>query len=215
LTINKKINLIIADDHSIFLEGITALISSNTINVIANCKNGQEVLDTLKTQKPDLVISDINMPVMDGITLTKKIKKLYPEIKIMMLSMYEEKYIINKALKGGADGYMSKNSGKDEILNAIESCMKGEKFTVPTQNKFTQSSLKANDKQLKDVTLTSREKQILKLITEEIGNSEIALTLDISKRTVETHKKNLILKLGVTNTVGLIKIAIKNKLLDS
>lgn len=215
MTINKKINLIIADDHSIFLEGITALISSNTINVIANCKNGQEVLDTLKTQKPDLVISDINMPVMDGITLTKKIKKLYPEIKIMMLSMYEEKYIINKALKGGADGYMSKNSGKDEILNAIESCMKGEKFTVPTQNKFTQSSLKANDKQLKDVTLTSREKQILKLITEEIGNSEIALTLDISKRTVETHKKNLILKLGVTNTVGLIKIAIKNKLLDS
>ena len=215
MTINNTINLIIADDHSIFLEGITALISSNTINVIANCKNGQEVLDTLKTQKPDLVISDINMPVMDGITLTKKIKKLYPEIKIMMLSMYEEKYIINKALKGGADGYMSKNSGKDEILNAIESCMKGEKFTVPTQNKFTQSSLKANDKQLKDVTLTSREKQILKLITEEIGNSEIALTLDISKRTVETHKKNLILKLGVTNTVGLIKIAIKNKLLDS
>lgn len=212
---NKKTNIIIADDHSIFLEGITALISSNTINVIANCKNGQEVLDVLKTQKPDLVISDINMPIMDGITLTKKIKKLYPDIKIMMLSMYEEKYIINKALKGGADGYISKNSGKEEILSAIESCMKGEKITPPSQNKFNHANIKTIDKQLKDVVLTDRELQILKLITEEISNGDIAEELDISKRTVETHKKNMILKLGVTNTVGLIKIAIKNKLLDN
>ena len=209
----KKINLIIADDHSIFLEGITALISSNTLNVIANCKNGQEVIDTLKTQTADLIISDINMPVMDGITLTKKLKKLHPDIKIMMLSMYEEKYIINKALKAGADGYISKNSNKDIILNAIESCMKGEKFTSPTQNKFTQANLKTYDKQLKEITLTDREQQILKLITEEVSNGDIAEALDISKRTVETHKKNMILKLGVTNTVGLIKIAIKNKLL--
>ncbi len=209
----KKINLIIADDHSIFLEGITALISSNTLNVIANCKNGQEVIDTLKTQTADLIISDINMPVMDGITLTKKLKKLHPDIKIMMLSMYEEKYIINKALKAGADGYISKNSNKDIILNAIESCMKGEKFTSPTQNKFTQANLKTYDKQLKEITLTDREQQILKLITEEVSNGNIAEALDISKRTVETHKKNMILKLGVTNTVGLIKIAIKNKLL--
>tara|TARA_B110000967_G_C18792819_1_gene514199 strand:+ start:109 stop:756 length:648 start_codon:yes stop_codon:yes gene_type:complete len=212
LTSNKKINIIIADDHSIFLEGITALISSNTINVIANCKNGQEVLDTLKTQKADLLILDINMPVMDGITLTKKIKKLYPEIKILMLSMYEEKYIINKALKAGADGYISKNSGKKEIITAIGSAIKGERFVSDTQSKFIQSSIKNNDRQLKNITLTSREQEILKLISEEVGNSEIALTLDISKRTVETHKKNMILKLGVTNTVGLIKIAIKNKL---
>ena len=212
MTSNKKINIIIADDHSIFLEGITALISSNTINVIANCKNGQEVLDTLKTQKADLLISDINMPVMDGITLTKKIKKLYPEIKILMLSMYEEKYIINKALKAGADGYISKNSGKKEIITAIGSAIKGERFVSDTQSKFIQSSIKNNDRQLKNITLTSREQEILKLISEEVGNSEIALTLDISKRTVETHKKNMILKLGVTNTVGLIKIAIKNKL---
>jgi len=214
MTTNKTIDIIIADDHSIFLEGITSLISSKTINVIANCKNGQEVLDILKTKKADLIISDINMPVMDGITLTKKIKKLYPETKILMLSMYEEKYIINKAMKGGADGYMSKNSRKGEILNAIESCMKGEKMVSSPQSKFSQKSLKTTDKNLKETILTSREKQILKLITEEAENSEIAITLDISKRTVETHKKNMILKLGVKNTVGLIKIAIKNKLLN-
>ena len=212
MTNTKQLNIIIADDHSIFLEGITALISSNTIKVVGNFKNGQEVLDFLKTQKVDLVISDINMPVMDGITLAKKAKKLYPDTKVMMLSMYEEKYIMNKALKAGADGYMSKNAGKKEILNAIERCMSGEKVTLSSLNKFTQKSIKNTETSIKKIILTGREREILKLITEERNNTDIALALDISKRTVETHKKNMILKLGVTNTVGLIKIAIKNKL---
>tara|TARA_B100000795_G_scaffold165887_1_gene124787 strand:- start:74 stop:715 length:642 start_codon:yes stop_codon:yes gene_type:complete len=212
MTNAKQLNIIIADDHSIFLEGITALISSSNIKVVGNFKNGQEVLDFLKTQKVDLVISDINMPVMDGITLAKKTKKLYPDTKVMMLSMYEEKYIMNKALKAGADGYMSKNAGKKEILNAIERCMSGEKVTLSSSNKFTQKSIKNTETSIKKIILTVREREILKLITEERNNTDIALALDISKRTVETHKKNMILKTGVTNTVGLIKIAIKNKL---
>ena len=206
---SKPINIIIADDHTIFLEGITALISSEYINVVANCKNGQEVLDFLKAQEVDLVISDINMPVMDGITLVKKIKKLYPKTKIMMLSMYEERHIINKAIKAGANGYMSKNSGKKDILNAIESCMRGEKATFTRQSKFTQKSIQNTDKSIKEISLTDREKQVLKLITQEASNSDIALSLNISKRTVETHKKNIVLKLGATNTIGLIKIALK------
>lgn len=158
----------------------------------------------------DLLISDINMPMMDGITLTSKVKKQYPNIKILILSMYEEKYIINKALTAGADGYISKNASKEIILEAIESCMKGERFISPTQDKFTKTSLKLNERKIKQVTLTKREKEILKLIAKEISNGEIAERLDISKRTVETHKKNMILKLGVQNTVGLVKIAIKN-----
>ena len=206
---SKPINIIIADDHTIFLEGITALISSEYINVVANCKNGQEVLDFLKAQEVDLVISDINMPVMDGITLVKKIKKLYPKTKIMMLSMYEERHIINKAIKAGANGYMSKNSGKKDILNAIESCMRGEKATFTRQSKFTQKSIQNIDKSIKEISLTDREKQVLKLITQEASNSDIALSLNISKRTVEAHKKNIFLKLGATNTIGLIKIALK------
>jgi len=209
----KAINIIIADDHTIFLEGITALISSKYINVVANCKNGQEVLDFLKEQEVDLVISDINMPVMDGITLVKKIKKLYPKTKTMMLSMYEERHIINKAIKAGAIGYMSKNAGKKDILNAIESCMKDEKVTFTRQSQFTHKSIQNTDKSVKEISLTNRERQILKLITQETTNTDIALSLNISKRTVETHKKNIILKLGATNTIGLIKIALKSKLI--
>ena len=209
----KTINIIIADDHTIFLEGITALISSKYINVVANCKNGQEVLDFLKEQEVDLVISDINMPVMDGITLVKKITKLYPKTKTMMLSMYEERHIINKAIKAGANGYMSKNAGKKELLNAIENCMKGEKVTFKRQSTFTQKSIQNTNKSIKEISLTNRERQILKLITQEATNTDISLSLNISKRTVEAHKKNIILKSGATNTIGLVKIALKSKLL--
>ena len=209
----KTINIIIADDLTIFLEGITVLISSKYINVVANCKNGQEVLDFLKEQEVDLVISDINMPVMDGITLVKKITKLYPKTKTMMLSMYEERHIINKAIKAGANGYMSKNAGKKDILNAIENCMKGEKVTFKRQSAFTQKSIQNTNKSIKEISLTNRERQILKLITQEATNTDISLSLNISKRTVEAHKKNVFLKLGAKNTIGLIKIALKSKLL--
>ena len=209
----KAISIIIADDHSIFLEGITALIDSKYINVVANCNNGQEALDFLKEREVDLVVSDINMPVMDGITLVKKITKLYPKTKTMMLSMYEERHIINKAIKAGAGGYISKNAGKKDILNAIESCMKGEKIDFKTQSKFTQKSIQNTDKLIKETSLTDREMQILKLIIQEATNTDIALYLNISKRTAETHKKNIILKLGAINTIGLVKIAIKNKLI--
>jgi len=208
----KAINIIITDDHSIFLEGITSIISSKRINVVANCKNGQEVIDFLKKHEVDLVISDINMPVMDGITLVKKITKLYPKTKKMILSMYEERHIINKAIKAGANGYISKNAEKKDILKAIESCMKGEKVTFKRQSKFTQKSIQNTDKLIKKISLTDREMQILKLITQEATNTDISLFLNISKRTVETHKKNITLKLGATNTIGLIKIALKSKL---
>ena len=207
----KAISIIIADDHTIFLEAITALINSKCINVVANCKNGREVLDFLEEQEVDLVISDINMPVMDGITLVKKITKLYPKTKTMMLSMYEERHIINKAIKAGANGYMSKNSGKKDILNAIESCMKDKKVTFTRQSKFTQNSIQNTHKSIIKISLTNRERQILKLIIQEATNTDIALSLNISKRTVETHKKNIILKSGVTNTIGLVKIAQKKQ----
>lgn len=149
---------------------------------------------------------------MGGISLVKKVKKNYPDVKILMLSMYEEKYIISKALKAGADGYISKNASKKIIIDAIESCMKGEKVVSLSKDKINQLSLKSNEKKLKQIILTKREKQILKLITEEVSHKDISLALDISKRTVEAHKQNMILKHDAKNTVGLIKIALKKNL---
>ena len=128
--------------------------------------------------------------------------------------MYEERHIINKAIKAGANGYKIKNSGKKDILNAIENCMKGEKITFTSQSAFTLKSIKNTDKSIKNIKLTFRERQILKLIVQEATNTDIALCLNISKRTAEAHKKNIILKLGETNTIGLIKIAMKSKYLN-
>ena len=130
-----------------------------------------------------------------------------------MLSMYEERHIINKAIKAGANRYMSKNARKKDILNAIQNCMKGEKVSFTRKSQFTQKSIQNTDKAIKEISLTDREKQVLKLITKEANNSDIALSLNISKRTVEAHKKNIFLKLGVTNTIGLVKIALKSKLI--
>jgi len=127
--------------------------------------------------------------------------------------MYEERYIINKAIKAGANGYMSKNLGRRDLLIAIESCMKDEKATFTRQSQFTQKNIQNTDKSIKEISLTNRESQILKLIIQEVTNSGIALSLNISKRTVEAHKKNIFLKLGATNTIGLVKIALKSKLI--
>ena len=115
--------------------------------------------------------------------------------------MYEERYIINKAIKAGANGYMSKTTEKKDILNAIESCMKGAETIFTRQSNFPQKSIQKNDTSIKEIYLSKIEIQILKLITQELTNTHIPLSLNISKRTVETHKKNIILKLGAKNTV--------------
>jgi DNA-binding NarL/FixJ family response regulator len=209
----KQIKVVIADDHQIFLEGISGVIESDKIRVIAQCKNGKVVLEFLLNHKADLLITDINMPILDGIALTKKINKLYPKMKVIILSMYEEKHIVNKAMASGADGYMSKNLGKQEILKAIEKCMKGEKYISKRISLIQLTNIKINDSLVKKLSLTDREKEILSQIVAEKTNGEIATTLNISIRTVETHKKNLMLKVGVNTTIGLTKFAIKNKLI--
>jgi len=209
----KQIKVVIADDHQIFLEGISGIIESDKIRVIAQCKNGKVVLEFLLNHKADLLITDINMPILDGIALTKRVNQLYPKMKVIILSMYEEKHIVNKAIVSGADCYMSKNLGKQEILKAIEKCMKGKKYISKRISLIQLTNIKINDSLIKKLSLTKREKEILIQIVAEKTNGEIATTLDISKRTVETHKKNLMLKVGVNTTIGLTKFAIKNKLI--
>ena len=209
----KQIKVVIADDHQIFLDGISGIIESDKIRVIAQCKNGKVVLEFLLNHKADLLITDINMPILDGIALTKRVNQLYPKMKVIILSMYEEKHIVNKAIVSGADCYMSKNLGKQEILKAIEKCMKGKKYISKRISLIQLTNIKINDSLIKKLSLTKREKEILIQIVAEKTNGEIATTLDISKRTVETHKKNLMLKVGVNTTIGLTKFAIKNKLI--
>ncbi len=210
------INVLITDDHQLVREGIRLMVDGKEdITVIGEAANGQEALDFIGDKEADIVLLDLNMPVMNGIDACKAIKKKYPGIKVIILSMISESKIVQNLMKYGANGYLLKNSGQDEILEAIQKVYAGE-------NHFDQeiidiilnpsTSVQVKDENLHP-SLSRREKEILQLIIEEHTTSEIAEKLFISFGTVESHRRNMISKLGVRNTAGLVSAAYKYDLL--
>jgi DNA-binding NarL/FixJ family response regulator len=206
------IKIIIADDHSIIRDGLKALLEKNPLfAVVGEAANGLELIELLKVKSCDIVCTDISMPAMDGVEATKQIDKKYPKIKIICLSMHEQVDYIKKMMEAGAVGYIFKDSSQEELQLAIETVYQGKKYF--NQKLF---DILLNDKKSaskNEVVLSTREKEILKLIAEEFTNAEIAEKLFISVRTVDTHRQNLLQKLDVKNTAGLVKYAIKSALL--
>lgn len=193
------------DGIRVLLEGVEAF------KVVGQATNGFEVLDFIEKEPVDLIIMDINMKDMDGVAATREVKKKYPDIKILMLSMFGSKDYIEKVLRAGADGYILKNKGKEELQAAIETVMDGRSYFSPEVTERIMDGLQRKKTLETDpmlVELTEREKDVLKLLVQEMTSNEIAEKLCISFHTVETHRKNLISKLPVKNTVGLVKYAI-------
>ncbi|WP_035651269.1 response regulator transcription factor [Flavobacterium sp. ASV13] len=212
----KKINLLIADDHTMFLQGIVSLLEQESeINIVGKAINGIEALEVIKTKNPDLVILDISMPEMDGIELSKILKKDFPEIKILIVSTHSNVKIISRLIRIGVNGYLLKNAEKSELLKAIHSIASGENyFSEETEEKHLANHLKI-EKQVSVLTeLSSREKEILVLIAHEYNTAEIAEKTFISLNTVNTHRRNLLSKLNAKNTAGLVKYAVENGLVD-
>ncbi len=208
------INVLIADDHRMFRESIAKLLMVEKVaNVLAQASNGQELLDLLKIHKPDLVLMDIDMPLVDGIEATKKAMEKYPDLKILVLSSFgEEKYYF-KMVEAGAKGFILKDASLGELTNAItEVANNGSWFSsallqkiivnISTQSKEPQSEL------------TSREIEILKLVCESYTNEQIAEKINLSIDTVKWHRANLLTKSNCSNTAGLVIYAIKNKIVD-
>jgi two-component system nitrate/nitrite response regulator NarL len=212
------INILLADDHQMFLDGMKALLSdSEGITVVAQALNGREVMEQLDKTSIDLVILDINMPEMDGVETTIAMQQSHPNIKVLILSMYNEKEFIAKILKAGADGYILKNTGRKELESAIRVINGGGQFfgkavTETLLESYRQPPTRSTSKF--EVQLTRREKDVLREIVNEFTTSEIAEKLFISSHTVESHRKNLLSKLAVRNTAGLVKLAIQHSLLD-
>lgn len=220
----KAINIVIADDHPIYRNGIAGLLSrQQKFKLVGEADDGEELLELVEKHRPDVVITDIRMPRMDGIAATKRIVQKYPDTKVLALSMHDEEKMINAILKAGAIGYLLKNTDKEELLSAITSVVRGEMFF----NRHVSSHLLSRfmnpdvirhqqiETGLESNPLTDREIEVLKLIVgEELTNEKIAQRLHISKRTVDTHRKNLLLKLGVHNTVGLVKFAYRLGLVE-
>ena len=206
-----KYKVVIVDDHKIFGEGFGALLESNNFRVLRIFQNPKLALDYFKKNNDiDIVFCDINMPNISGIDLLKLIKKINNEIKVIMISMYNDKNIINKTFKNSADGYLTKNCSIEDIKQAVKKAFAGKKI----KPKFTSQDKDPSDKFVLKYKLTDREKEIIKLILEQKSNGEIALDLDISKRTVETHRKNIMLKLEVKNSIGIAVKCMENNIFE-
>jgi DNA-binding NarL/FixJ family response regulator len=205
------IKIIIADDHAIIRDGLKSMLENNpSFSIVAEAANGAELIELLKHTNCDVVCTDISMPEMDGIEVTKYVVKNYPKIKVICLSMHEQVDYIKKMQEAGAVGYIFKDSSKEELQIAIETVYNGKKYF---NQKLFDILLSAENNHKDEVVLSTREKEVLKLIAEEFTNAEIAEKLFISVRTVDTHRQNLLQKLDVKNTAGLVKYAIKSALL--
>lgn len=215
-----KIKILLADDHQMFLDGLCALLSQIAyVEIVAAVNNGAQLLEKLKTIKGDLVIADLHMPVTDGLEATRMIRELYPSVKVLGLTMDNELETIQAMLEAGASGYILKNTGKAELELAILQVMKGENYLSQSISTQLAQSLFLKKKAAAEVIseldmLTERETEILKMVALENSNAEIAEKLYISPKTVETHRKNLMKKIGVRNSLGIYKFALKHKLID-
>lgn len=207
------IKTIIVDDHQIFLDGLKEVFKAfNDITIVGEANNGVDLIDLLSKTTCDVVLMDVNMPKMDGIEATKYVKQNYPDIKILMLTMHDSKAYIEKLLKAGADGYVLKNTAKGELQLAIETVCSDQNYYSPMVTQTIMNSVRqkeATNANYGEVELTDREKDVLKLIAKELTTHEIAEKLFISHHTVESHRKNLIAKLGVRSLAGLVKYAVK------
>jgi DNA-binding NarL/FixJ family response regulator len=214
---SRPIKVAIADDHALFRAGVkTALSVRKDIEMIAEADNGMQLLNLLKHVEPDVILLDIQMPLMDGITTLPEIRKLYPEIKVIILSMHNDHSMISKLMEVGANSYLTKNSDSETIYQAIKTCYEQEFFFNDLTNKALLSGLrtKKTEHTQDDVQLNDKELRILKLMCEEKTTKEIADIVDISPRTVEAIRDKLKTKTGAKSMAGLVMYAVKNKLLE-
>ena len=209
--INGK-STIIVDDHLLFTNGLTGILEDIGLKVHSTFSNAKDAITYLKNQNVDIIFSDINMPIMDGIQFCKRLKKLQIETPVIMLSMYEDANIIKESFNHGAAGYLSKNSDRDEIIKALTNCLNGKEFVNKNLLKEDKISSVNKDKYQTKYSLSTREREVLEHILNDEKNSAIAGLLKISKRTVETHRKNIMVKLDVKTPVALAQLAIKYKL---
>lgn len=212
-----KYRILIADDHQMFIDGLLSILKeTENIEVVSTFKNGSQVLKYLSINgatATDLLITDLSMPEVDGIELNQQIKKSYPTLKTLVVSMHIDGKKIESLIQSNVDGYVPKNAEKEELLSAIRCILGGDKyFSTEVRKAYTDAMF--DNRTYQEVHLTDREKEVLKLIANEFTTQEIADQLFLSKHTIESYRKNLIAKLQVKNLAGLTKHAIKMGLVD-
>lgn len=210
---SKVIRVAIADDHTLFRTGVkTSLNSRPDVQIVAEAENGMQLLNLLKHIKPDIVLLDIQMPILDGYATLPELKKLYPDVKVIMLSMHNEHTMITKMMEVGANSYLTKDSDPEVIYQAIVTCFNDEFYFNDLTNKALLTGLrnkKPPEPEPEEVNLNEKEVTILRLMCEEKSTKEIADMVDLSPRTVEAIRDRLKSKTGAKSMAGLVMYAIK------
>jgi DNA-binding NarL/FixJ family response regulator len=217
----EPIKVIIADDHVLYRAGVkTALSAKKDVKVIAEADNGMHLLNMLKMIPADVILLDIQMPIMDGITALPEIKKIAPDVKVIMLTMMDDHSMITKLMELGANSYLTKTSDSEIIYEAIKTCFEQEYYFNQLTNKALLTNLKQRNvttpqkMMQQEANLNDKEMLILKLMCEEKSTKEIADLVDLSPRTVEAIRDKLKVKTGAKSTAGLIMYAVKHKILN-
>jgi len=206
------IKILLADDHQMFLESMSMLLHTiDGLELVATAANGIDVMKLLEAYETDVLICDLQMPLMGGIEVILKVRQKHPAVKVLILTMSDEAAHVREALQAGASGYLLKTANKSELENAFRVLAGGQPYF---SNGVIMSLTKPQDVPLAAVPLSDRELEILKLIVSELSSTQIAEKLFISFNTVETHRKNLYKKLGINSSLGLLKYALKHGLID-
>ncbi|MEO6068914.1 MAG: response regulator transcription factor [Chitinophagaceae bacterium] len=215
---SKIIRVAIADDHTLFRAGVkTSLSSRSNIQLVAEAENGMQLLNLLRHIKPDVILLDIEMPIMGGLDTLPEVKKLYPEVKVIMLSMHNDHSMITKMMEIGANSYLTKDSDSEIIYQAIVTCYEDEFFFNDLTNKALLNGLRSRktpEPETEEINLSEKEITILRLMCDEKSTKEIADIVDLSPRTVEAIRDKLKSKTGAKSMAGLVMYAVKAGLVE-
>jgi DNA-binding NarL/FixJ family response regulator len=212
----ENIRVMVVDDHPMLRGGIISLVAKQPdMDVVGEASNSAEALRLVEALQPDVVIMDINLEGAIDIRTTETIRNNWPKVRVVAFSMHNEVQVIRRMLKAGATAYLTKSVAHDELIDAIHAVMRGEVYyDREVLTMMTESLTGGNGSDVEsDVSLSAREQEVLFFVSKEFTNQEIAERMDISLRTVETHKRNLVKKLRVKNVVGLVRYAIENSYL--
>ncbi len=215
-----SIKIILTEDHQLLRDGIKALIASDNIEIIGEASNGAELWKLMESMSPDIILMDISLPDVSGIELTRTLSERFPEVKVLILSMFTDESFINQAIKAGAKGYLHKNTTREEMLIAIDTVYSGSEFysdnisKIILKNYIDKAKKNGEDFSNPHEILSKREIEILKMFAEGFINKEIADRLFISIRTVESHKNHIMQKLNLKTQVELVKYSIRHNLIN-
>lgn len=216
---SSPIRVLLTDDHEIILDSLSLLLSRiDGVEVVGTLNDSRQVVDFLQENEVDILLTDMDMPLLNGINLTLQVRQQFPQIKVLMLTVSEDADKIREAFRAGISGYVMKRAGKAELEKAMKTLARGEKYfseSVMTQlMALPVDTIRPSDEAPAPITpLTDREIEIIKLVAQELSTNAIADKLFISPGTVETHRHNILRKLGVKNSIGIIKYAVKHGLL--